>query len=472
MRTTTAAFLCLALILAGCASATVPTATPGASQPPTITQPPTLTQAPAATPGPTPSAPASQQLLPQPDPPAGLDLAPESARVDLHVPTFSNPTEIDNPLFPVSDQSSVLLLGEVDGQAFRTEVTLLPSPRTISWADQQIDAVVSQYVAFLDGRIHEVAYDYYAQDDAGNVWYLGEDVYNFADGAIVDTHGTWIAGIDAPGAMIMPADPQIGDVYRPENAPGLVFEEVTVTEAGLTLDGPFGPVEGAILIEEMHMDGGLEDKTFAPGYGEFYTSGGGDVEALAMAVPTDFVGEPVPAGIRALTDASLAIIEQARVGDWVAAEASLDDLVAARDSLTTTEMPAMVAGVLDGWLNELSDSVASRDGEAAQGAAIQTARSGFDLHLRHREVAEVDLARMDLWSAQLRLDAERADEAGVGADLFAMDYVRDRLVTALDDQQMTRVNATLEELSTAVADGDLAAVAELAATMRDDLGSF
>ena len=35
------------------------------------------------------------------------------------------------------------------------------------------------------------------------------------------------------------------------------------------------------------MDGTTEDKTFAPGYGEFYTAGGGDVEALALAVPTD-----------------------------------------------------------------------------------------------------------------------------------------------------------------------------------------
>ena len=79
---------------------------------------------------------------------------------------------------------------------------------------------MSQYVAFLDGRIQEVAYDFYAQADDGSVWYLGEDVFNFADGAIVDTHGTWIAGKDGPGAMIMPADPQIGDTYRPENIPG------------------------------------------------------------------------------------------------------------------------------------------------------------------------------------------------------------------------------------------------------------
>ena len=135
--------------------------------------------------------------------------------------------------------------------------------------------------------MHEVAYDYYAQADDGSVWYFGEDVFNFADGAIVDTHGTWIAGTDGPAAMIMPADPQVGDVYRPENIPGLVFEEVVVKAVDERLDGPFGPIEGGLLVEELHMDGTREDKCFAPGYGEFYTASDSDVEALALAVPTD-----------------------------------------------------------------------------------------------------------------------------------------------------------------------------------------
>ena len=138
----------------------------------------------------------------------------------------------------------MLLLGRVDGEPFRTEVTLLPETRIIEWQGQQVETLVSQYVAYLDGRIHEVAYDFYAQDDAGAVWYFGEDVFNFADGVIVDTHGTWIAGKDGPAAMIMPADPQVGDVYRPENIPGFVFEEVTVKAVDQTLDGPSRPCRG------------------------------------------------------------------------------------------------------------------------------------------------------------------------------------------------------------------------------------
>ena len=237
---------------------------------------------------------ASPATIPQPAVSGDLTLAPESERVDLEMPTFSDPTNITNPLFPVSQQESVLLLGRVDDQPFRTEVTLLPETRIIEWEGQQVEVAVSQYNAFLGGRIAEVAYDLYAQADDGSVWYFGEDVFDFGDGAIIVTEGTWLAGKDGPAAMIMPADPQVGDVYRPENAPGFVFEEVTVTSVTEELDGPLGPIEGGLLASELHMDGSTEDKYFAPGYGEFSTSGGGDVEALAFAVPTDAATGSMP----------------------------------------------------------------------------------------------------------------------------------------------------------------------------------
>ena len=60
-------------------------------------------------------------------------------------------------------------------------------------------------VAYLDGRIHEVALDWYAQADDGSAWYFGEDVFNYEDGKVADTEGTWIVGGETPAAMIMPA---------------------------------------------------------------------------------------------------------------------------------------------------------------------------------------------------------------------------------------------------------------------------
>src|SRR5262249_14842005 len=54
----------------------------------------------------------------------GRGCAPLDRRVDLAPPSFSNPTSITNPLFPISDLRSVVLLGHVDGKPFRTETTL------------------------------------------------------------------------------------------------------------------------------------------------------------------------------------------------------------------------------------------------------------------------------------------------------------------------------------------------------------
>ncbi len=412
------------------------------------------------------SACTSTSTIPQPD--AGdLPVAPESARVDLAMPTFSNPTNVTNPLFPVSSQASVLLVGTVDGMAFRTEVTLLPESRIIEWAGQSVEVLVSQYVAYLDGRIHEVAYDFYAQADDGSVWYFGEDVFNFADGAIANTHGTWIAGRDGPAAMIMPADPKVGDVYRPENIPGLVFEEVTVRQVAQTLDGPLGPIEGGIVVQELHMDGGTEDKTFAPAYGEFFTSDGVDTEALAMAVPTDAASEPVPESLVTITDGAGTVFAAADAGSWDAASAAVEDMTTAWADYAAGGVPRLVEPLLADALEALGQAVNAQDAEPARQAAINVAQWSLDLQLRYRPVTEVDLGRFDLWLAQLQLDAAAEDAGGVNGDLLTLDYVRDRILHALDASAVAELNLALEELQTAVTDGDFATATEITQGLRD-----
>jgi hypothetical protein len=408
-----------------------------------------------------------------PQPAVGdLPVAPESERVDLAPPTFSNPTKVDNPLFPVSKQASVLLLGRVDGKPFRTEVTLLPETRIIEWQGQRVETLVSQYVAYLGGRIHEVAYDFYAQDDSGAVWYFGEDVFNFKDGVIADTHGTWIAGKDGPAAMIMPADPQVGDVYRPENIPGFVFEEVTVKAVDQTLEGPLGPVGGGLTIEELHMDKTREGKSFAPGYGEFFTGGGGDVEALALAVPTDALSEPVPAALATLENGAARVFGAAESGDWKAAQASVKAMAAAWKTIKAGEVPNRLEPEMSAALEALAAGVRGRRAPEARQAAIDVARWTLDLELRHRPVTEIDLARFDLWAAQLLVDAAAGDAAAVNGDVFALDYIRDRIQHILKETDRTPLNTELDSLNGAVADEDLAAAADAARRLRETVGRF
>jgi hypothetical protein len=414
----------------------------------------------------------SAATISQPPIPTRIPVAPSSERVDLAVPTFSNPTEITNPLFPVSDQGSILFLGHVDGKAFRTEVTLLPYARIIEWEGQRVETLVSQYNAFLDGSIEEVAYDYYAQADDGSVWYFGEDVFDFRHGALISTEGTWLARRDGPAAMIMPADPHVGDVYRTENAPGFVFEEVTVRSTDETLDGPLGAIPGGMLADELHGDGKTEQKIFAPGYGEFYTAGGGDVEALALAVPTDATGEPIPTELTAMSNDALDVYDAGAAGDWKAAASSFGDASLAWADYRAGDVPALIEPRIDAALRALDAAVAAREPRGTQDAAIVVSRLALDLQLRYRPVTEIDLARLDLWAAQMVSDAAANDGHAVSADSFAMDYVRDRLLRALDEQQLRRLNVELGAIQVAVIDRDVAEAGAAAQRLRDEISSF
>ena len=58
------------------------------------------------------------------------------------------------------------------------------------------------------GRLVEDTLDWYAQDDKGNIWYLGEDTKEYEDGKLASTKGSWEAGVDgAKAGIVMPAKP-------------------------------------------------------------------------------------------------------------------------------------------------------------------------------------------------------------------------------------------------------------------------
>ena len=405
---------------------------------------------------------------------AKLPLAAESERVDVAAPSFSHPTEVTNPLFPISDLHSAILNGKVEGKPFHTETTLLPGTRIIeSTLGEPVETLVSQYAAFLDGRIEEVALDYYAQADDGSVWYFGEDVFNYnEDGVIGDTDGTWLSGKEGPPAMIMPADPQVGDVHRPENIPGLVFEEVAVKAVDETVDGPQGPVEGALIGEELHDDGTFSDKTFAPGYGEFYSAHEGDVEALALAVPTDALSEPPPPDLRTLERGAREAFDSARSQDWQAASASAEELNASWESYETGGVPPRLVPPMQRALNALTAAIEATDQALAGTAAIDVAQSALDFELRHRPPAEIDLARFELWARQIVVDAAADDPGAVAGDVATMEWIRDRFAEMIDPTDLTRIDTHLLELRGSVADQELDVAAREAPRLLNTLAGI
>jgi hypothetical protein len=406
---------------------------------------------------------------------SGQGCAPESDRVDLEPPSFSNPTRITNPLFPIGQLQSVVLLGQVDGKPFRSETTLLPETQTVTWGDQEIEVLLSQYTAYLDGRLDEVALDRYAQADDGSVWYLGEDVYDYRRGAVAVTEGTWLAGRDGPPAMIMPADPGVGDVFRAENVIGVVFEEVTVDSVGNTVDGPRGPIEGAIVAQELHLDGATSNKTFAPGYGEFYTASDGEVEALALAVPTDALGGPPPPDLEFLSTSAWGILENARLGDWDAATATLTRMTKAWSTVRASNQPPRIEHRMGDAISALTGALRAERVRDTSQAAIDVAQSALDLELRYRPPAEIDAERFHLWSQQLRVDAAARDLAGVTGDVAVLEWIRDRIAHTLDAKGRAEIDTRLRDLRAATDARNLAAAgdhaARLAARLRTLAGA-
>lgn len=398
-----------------------------------------------------------------------LEVAPNDWRVDLAMPSFFDPTRITNPLFPVEQGRSNLMLGAVDGKAVRAEITVLPEPRIIEWNSRRIETTVTQYTAFLDGRIDEVALDLYAQANDGSVWYLGEDVFNYENGVIADTEGTWFAGKDGPPAMIMPANPRAGDAYRPENIPGLVFEEVTVESTGRTVEGPRGPVAGAIEIRELHMDGGIERKTFAPGYGELFTDAGGDVEVTALAIPTDALPGPVPAELDRVSAGAAAVFDAARSGDWKAASAALRAVTIGWDTYRGKDVPPLIGDRMTAAVERLGSAVAAHDPREAGQAAIDVAQASLDLQLQYLLPAEIDMARLELWARQLLLDLEVGAGSAVAGDLATLEWIRDRIAHAFGSAEVSRIDRHLGDIRLATVNEDVRAAAGAAAQLRETL---
>jgi hypothetical protein len=421
------------------------------------------------------TGPSSPKTIPQP-PLASLSkltrrrLAPDSRRVDLVVPSFTHFTQVTNPLFPISTLNAVIL-GEVDGEPLKIETTLLPETKTVQWGGQRVQALQSQFCAYLKGRITEVAVDLYAQADDGSVWYLGEDVVDYELGVAATTEGTWRVGLDGPAAMIMPAHPRVGDVYRTENIPSVAFEQVTVKQIGVTVNGPSGPIHGAMVGQELHQDeAALEPKTFAPGHGEWFSGGGHDFEANALAVPADALPGSAPAELTTLSSGADHVLDTARANDWTAASATVKSMTSAWDTFRTGAVPERLGAQLSHALDALTAAVGGRNSHTAAQAALDVANATLDLQLRYRPVVQINQARLELWARQLLVDAAAKNAAAVQGDVTTLAWIRDRI--ALNSADGNGINDQLRYLRS-VADANEFEVAMVqAARLRETVAGL
>ena len=135
--------------------------------------------------------------------------------------------DVTNPWFPL-EPGTQWTYREVneDGEVLQVVVTASTETRMIA---NGVEARIVRDTVTLDGEIIEDTLDWYAQDEVGTVWYLGEDTAEFEDGYIASHEGSFEAGVDgAQAGVIMPADPTVGQVYRQEYYAGVAEDNGAV----------------------------------------------------------------------------------------------------------------------------------------------------------------------------------------------------------------------------------------------------
>jgi hypothetical protein len=137
---------------------------------------------------------------------------------DIGAATFSSPSVITHTFLNFTVGNVFEYEVETDDGVEEILVEVLDETRIV---DGLLCRVVRDRV-YLDGLLIEDTHDWYAQDDAGNVWYMGEEVVNFEyddDDNLIDMSddGSWEAGVDgAEAGVLIWAVPVVGSSYRQE----------------------------------------------------------------------------------------------------------------------------------------------------------------------------------------------------------------------------------------------------------------
>jgi hypothetical protein len=124
---------------------------------------------------------------------------------------------------------------------------------------------------FSAGQLVEAEIAFFAQDDAGNVWELGEHPEAYEDGKIVESP-TWIQGVDrAQAGIFMKAAPRAGTPsYALGLGPAVGFtDRARVLAVGDRTCIPARCFSRVLLVDEFNPDqpGKHQLKYYAPGVG-------------------------------------------------------------------------------------------------------------------------------------------------------------------------------------------------------------
>jgi hypothetical protein len=180
---------------------------------------------------------------------------------------------IDNPYWPMAPGSKwVYREVAADGSRQRVEVRVSNQTKTILG----ITATVVHDRVTEDGELVEDTDDWYAQDQWGGLWYLGEDTTEYENGKPAGKHGSWEAGFDgAQAGLIIPPSPEVGMSYRQEYYAGEAEDRGRILSLDELIEVPFGSYDEVLMTRDwtpLEPDV-LEHKFYAKGVGPVLTLG-------------------------------------------------------------------------------------------------------------------------------------------------------------------------------------------------------
>ena len=143
---------------------------------------------------------------------------------------------------------------------------------------------------FNDGQLAEAELAFFAQDNAGNVWNLGEYPEEYEGGQFTGAPSTWISGLaGAQGGLHMLAKPRLGTSwYLQGSAPEIDFLDCAkVFKTGETICVPVNCYDNVLVTDEtspLEPGSGHQRKYHARGVGIVQVGAVGDPEAETLVL--------------------------------------------------------------------------------------------------------------------------------------------------------------------------------------------
>jgi len=177
-----------------------------------------------------------------------LTLPAQSAVMEFDKTNFHNPLKIDNKYFPLEPGTTMIYNGtSEDGEPTRDVFVVTNDTKEILG----ITTRVVHDDAYVKDEHEETTDDWFAQDDQGNVWYMGEYTTDLTKEG--SHEGSWEAGVKgAIAGIVMETQPKVGDTYDQEVAKDVAEDKGTVLSLNEKVCVPYGCFSNVLKTEDIN----------------------------------------------------------------------------------------------------------------------------------------------------------------------------------------------------------------------------